>query len=56
LPEIVEETPNLDTILCTNLQNLSDMLFEKRPILRALTEMNRTDSEVTSGNQLTLFD
>jgi len=56
LVAIVKKTLNIDTSLYTILQILSVMLFEKMPILSALTEMKCTNSEVTSSNQLTLFD
>jgi len=56
LVAIVKKALNIDTSLYTILQILSVMLFEKMPILSALTEMNCTNPVVTSDNQLTLFD
>jgi len=56
LVAIVKKTLNIDTSLYSILQILSIMLFEKTPILKALSEMDCTDSGVTPGNQLTLFD
>lgn len=56
LVAIVKKTLNIDTSLYTILQILSVMLFEKTPILSALTEMNCTNPEVILANQLTLFD
>ncbi len=45
-----------DISLYTILQVLSVSLFEKKPILRALTPPNYTNSESRSGNQMDLFN
>jgi len=56
LVAIVKKTLNVDSSLYTILQILSVMLFEKTPILKAISEIDCQDSEATSGNQMTLFD
>ena len=56
LVAIVKKTLKIDSSLYTILQILSVTLFEKAPILQALTDSSDQDSGATSGNQLTLFD
>jgi len=56
LVAIVKKTLNIDTSLYTILQILSVTLFEKMPILQALTVSSCINPEASPGNQLTLFD
>ena len=56
LVAIVKKRLNLDQSLYTILQILSVTLFEKTPILRALSTIDYTTCEEQSGNQLNLFN
>ena len=56
LVAIVKKQMHLDLSLYTILQILSVTLFEKTPILEALSTIQHQESKVTSCNQLTLFD
>ena len=56
LVAIVKKRFNLDQSLYTILQILSVTLFEKTPILRALSTIDYTTCEEQSGNQLNLFN
>jgi hypothetical protein len=56
LVAIVKKTLNLDRSLYTILQILSVTLFEKTPILQALSSANYKEQEVQISNQLNLFD
>ena len=56
LVAIVKKTLKIDSSLYTILQILSVTLFEKTPILQALTDSNSLDSKLMHGNQLTLFN
>jgi hypothetical protein len=56
LVAIVKKTLKLDQSLYTILQILSVTLFEKMPILRALAEDDRTNSNCYTANQLKLFE
>jgi len=53
---IVKKQLNLDLSLYTILQILSVTLFEKTPILEALSTIQPQELEDMSCNQLTLFD
>jgi transposase len=56
LVAIVKKELKVDRSLGEILQILSLTLFEKIPILQALSEQERQDSEPPSSNQLNLFD
>ena len=56
LVAIVRKQMHLDLSLYTILQILSVTLFEKTPILDALSTVQHQESEDTPCNQLTLFD
>jgi hypothetical protein len=56
LVAIVKKQLHLDTSLYTILQILSVTLFEKTPILQALSNMDYTKSKTVTCNQLSLFD
>jgi len=56
LVAIVKKQLNLDRSLYTILQILSVTLFEKTPILQALSGTDRKDPEEQFHNQLNLFD
>jgi IS4 transposase len=56
LVAIVKKQMHLDLSLYTILQILSVTLFEKTPILEALSTVQHQESEDTHCNQLTLFD
>jgi len=56
LVAIVKKRLNLDMSLYTILQILSVTLFEKTPILQALTSMEYTSQQGEACNQLILFD
>lgn len=56
LVAIVKKTLNLDHSLYTILQVLSVTLFEKTPILQALTNTHYENKESHLSNQLYLFD
>jgi len=56
LVAIVKKRLNLDLSLYTILQILSVTLFEKTPILQALTSMEYTNQQGVACNQLILFD
>ena len=56
LVAIVKKQMHLDLSLYTILQILSVTLFEKTPILEALSTVKHQESEDTPCNQLTLFD
>ena len=56
LVAIVKKRLALDASLYTLLQILSVTLFEKMPMLQALSEMTHTFEEQEAGNQLNLFD
>jgi hypothetical protein len=56
LVAIVKKQMHLDLSLYTILQILSVTLFEKTPILEALSTVQHQESEDTPCNQLTLFD
>ena len=53
---IVKKRLNLETSLYTLLQILSLTLFEKMPILQALSHDLPTTEPNAIGNQLNLFD
>ena len=53
---IVKKRLDLDASLYTLLQILSLTLFEKLPILQALSQDQPTSEYPTIGNQLNLFD
>jgi transposase len=55
LVAIIKKRLNLDSSLYTILQILSVTLFEKTPILQALSSGRIPIPEVLVGNQLTLF-
>jgi hypothetical protein len=55
LVAIIKKRLNLDPSLYTILQILSVTLFEKIPILQALSPDRIPIPEVPAGNQLTLF-
>ena len=56
LVAIVKKRLNLDQSLYTILQILSVTLFEKTPILQALSTIQPQELDNASCNQLTLFD
>ena len=56
LVAIVKKQLNLDQSLYGILQVLSITLFEKTPILRAFSAIHTEDENVTSSNQLHLFN
>jgi len=56
LVAIVKKRLSLDLSLYTILQILSVTLFEKTPILQALTSMDYTNQQGEACNQLILFD
>ena len=56
LVAIAKKRLALDASLYTLLQILSVTLFEKMPMLQALSEMTHTFEEQEAGNQLNLFD
>jgi len=56
LVAILKKRLNIDRSLYTILQILSVTLFERTPILQALTKSNYKDTEVTVRNQLNLFN
>jgi IS4 transposase len=56
LVAIVKKRLQLPGSLYTLLQVLSVTLFEKMPISQALQRKDYTESQVTTGNQLILFD
>jgi hypothetical protein len=53
---IVKKQLHLDTSLYTILQILSVTLFEKTPILQALSTSDYKESKTVASNQLSLFD
>jgi hypothetical protein len=53
---IIKKQLNLDLSLYTILQILSVGLFEKTPILEALSSIQPQELEHVPCNQLTLFD
>jgi len=56
LVAIVKKTLKLNQSLYTILQVLSVTLFEKTPIIQALTNINYTNQGCPASNQLNLFD
>jgi hypothetical protein len=56
LVAIVKKTMNLDQSLYTILQVLSVTLFEKKPILQALSNATYTNQDNQTSNQLNLFN
>ncbi len=56
LVAIVKKTLKIDSSLYTILQILSVTLFEKTPIIQALTDSYGQTLKLMHGNQLTLFD
>ena len=56
LVAIVKKRLNLEASLYTLLQILSLTLFEKMPILQALSQDQPTSEQLEVGNQLNLFD
>jgi len=56
LVAIIKKRLKIDLSLYTILQILSITIFEKMPILRALTAFNYKNITTDSGNQLKLFD
>ena len=56
LVAIVKKRLDLDASLYTLLQILSLTLFEKMPILQALSQAPPTSDPITDANQLNLFD
>jgi hypothetical protein len=56
LVAIVKKTLKVDSTLYTILQILSVTLFEKMPIIQALTISDCINQDLAPGNQLTLFD
>ena len=56
LVAIVKKRLDLDASLYTLLQILSLTLFEKMPILQALSQAPSTSDPITDANQLNLFD
>ncbi len=56
LVAILKKRLNIDRSLYTILQILSVTLFERTPILQALTKNNYKDTEVIAYNQLNLFN
>ena len=55
LVAIVKKRLDLDASLCTLLQILSLALFEKMPILQALSQDQPTSDDIAMDNQLNLF-
>ena len=55
LVAIIKKRLDLDTSLYTLLQILSLTLFEKMPILQALSQVPPTSEDIAPGNQLNLF-
>jgi IS4 transposase len=55
LVAIVKKRLDLDASLYTLLQILSVTLFEKMPILQALSQDQRTSEDLAADNQLNLF-
>ncbi|SEL98540.1 IS4 transposase [Syntrophus gentianae] len=56
LVAIVKKSLNLDQSLYTILQVLSVTLFEKKPILQALSNATYTNHDIQVSNQLNLFN
>ena len=56
LVAIVKKRLDLQASLYTLLQILSLTLFEKMPILQALSQAQSTSEEPTTGKQLNLFN
>ena len=56
LVAIVKKRLDLDASLYTLLQILSLTLFEKIPILQALSQVQPENEDLASCNQLNLFD
>lgn len=56
LVAILKKRLSIDRSLYTILQILSVTLFERTPILQALTKSNYKDTEATAFNQLNLFN
>ena len=56
LVAIVKKRLQLDASLYTLLQILSLTLFEKMPILQALSQDQPTNDPTTNANQLELFE
>lgn len=56
LVAILKKRLSIDRSLYTLLQILSVTLFERTPILQALTKSNYKDTEATAFNQLNLFN
>ena len=56
LVAIVKKRLKLEASLYTILQILSVALFEKTPILQALSQQDYTNEKEASGKQLDLFD
>jgi len=56
LVAIVKKSLNLDQSLYTILQALSVTLFEKKPILQALSNATYTNHDIKASNQLNLFN
>ena len=56
LVAIVKKRLQLDASLYTLLQILSLTLFEKIPILQALSQVQPENDPIPDGNQLNLFD
>ena len=55
LVAIIKKRLDLDASLYTLLQILSLTLFEKMPILRALSKASHPSDDIANGNQLNLF-
>ena len=55
LVAIIKKRLDLDASLYTLLQILSLTLFEKMPILRALSQASHPSDDIANGNQLNLF-
>ena len=55
LVAIIKKRLDLDASLYTLLQILSLTLFEKMPILQALSQVPPTTDDLTIGNQLKLL-
>ena len=53
---IIKKQLGLDASLHTLLQILSVTVFEKTPLIQALSTSGYTPAEETQGNQLNLFD
>ncbi len=56
LVAIIKKELKLNQSLYTILQILSVTIFEKTPILQALTETNMNDDDINNDNQLTMFN